>query len=213
MTGTELIQAVRDLLGEDTAAAFTDALILRQVNHAMRYLYTKITEQNENYFATTATINVTSGTERYALPTASRILYIERTDLEEDVIVPFIDLSQRWEYLQADAAVEDSMVIYLLGNQVGILPVPTATVTGLLRVYYVPPVTALVAGTSPPTEWSTDHHEVIAWEAFKRIRVRDKEALAEISPVCDKLERALLDATAMRESQQPQMIVHTDGEW
>lgn len=217
MTGTELIQAVRDLLGEDTPAAFSDALILRQINHAYRELYSEIVENNENYFATTATINWVASTEAYTLPTTSKLLYIEittATGIYKDTKVTFIDLSKRWEYVEPsgiDVNAEVDRKVYLLGNTVGVLPVPTSAVTAAMRVYHVPPLTALVAGTSPPLEWSTDHHEVIAWGALRRLLVRDKEAMAEISPTFNRLKLLLLNATSARETQEPQMIVDTYG--
>lgn len=218
MTGAELTTAVRDLLGEDTAAAFTDPLILRQINHAYRELYAEIVENNENFFATTGTLNYSANTELITLPTNSKILRIEfttATGIPTDRRVTFIDLARRDEFLlQVGSAVvqEYQRRVYLLGNSIGVLPVPTSAVTAALRVYYVPPLTALVAGTSPPLEWSTDHHEVIAWGAYMRLLVRDKEMLAEQRPTFLRLRQLLLNATSAREVQEPQQIVDTYGE-
>lgn len=217
MTGAELTKAVRDLLGEDTEAAFSDALILRQVNHSFKELYAEIVEQNENFFGTTGTLNYSANTERITLPTNSKIIRVEfttATGIAQDTKCTFIDLAKRDEFLNTignTIAYEDDRRIYLFGNQVGVLPIPTAAVTAALRVYYVPPATDLTTVTSPPLEWSTDYHEVIAWGAFRRILVRDKEALAEISPIYNRLRQVLLNATSAREVQEPQQIVDTYG--
>jgi len=217
MNGTEMTTAVRDLIGEDTAAAYTDALILRQINQSYRELYAEIVEQNENYFGAISTsINFVAGTERYTLPTNSKILYVEittATGIARDVRVDWVDLSRRWEYLESSGSLlyNTNTLAYLYGNQIGILPVPTSSVTAALRVWYVPPATALTGATAPPTEWSEDYHEVIVWGAFMRLLMRNKELLAENKPTFLRLRQLLLNATAKRETQEPKRIVDTYG--
>lgn len=217
MNGAELRTAVRDLIGEDTAAAFSDALILRQVNLAYREIYAEIVENNENFFATTALIDYVNGTERYTLPDADKILRVEFTTalgIPADKRAVWIDLALRDDYVgQVGSSVvaEDFRRVYLFGNTIGVVPVPTSTVTGALRVYYAPPATDLTAGTSPPTEWKADYQEVIVWGALMRLLRRDKESMAEISPTYNRLRKLTLGAFSQRETQQPQQIVDLYG--
>jgi len=132
-------------------------------------------------------------------------LLIERIDQDREYEVPFIPYVHRTRYLVA-ASVSLSgyeTKCYILGNTVGFVPVPDSNVTDAIRVTYVPPPTALVSATSPPTEWTTDHHEVIVLAALLRVGIRDRENRKLRVDQYNELKLELLEATAIRQSQEP----------
>lgn len=200
-------------LGEDTPANFSLALRKAFLNMSLLEMYTEIVQQNEDYFATSTTISLVAGTELYTLPLNSRILYVERVD-QAGVAIPLkgVNLTQRWAYLSGSLNLNSDLVYYIAGNQIGFLPVPSQAAANSIRIWHIPPATQLSADADkPPLEWSADHHEVIVVGAFMRAMVRDKDSYEFYKPTFKRLHDSLLAATAVRDTNEPQMVVETDG--
>lgn len=218
MIRSEMVQHVQDLLAESTSStAWNNPTILQRfINLSYQQIYAKIVQTNQKYFMTTATINLVSGTELYALPAPLyRIMKVMRVDLDEPRLLHPIDLMETERYPPGDATDEMLFRYYLQGANIGFLPAPTVTVTAAIKVWYIPSVTVFAIGaggdaSAPPTDWPAEHHEIIPAGAFMRCILRDMKLRSKYVPYYNQLEADLIECISLRDASEPKMIVCTD---
>lgn len=218
MTLGNLRAQVRFLLADPSTGWLSDANLNTQINLAMAAIYQLIVRNNENYFATSGLITLVSGTETYTLPTTTRVLNISRVDQTVEYDLQKIDITERVQYLYptiggTTAANPYGLRYYLLGNTIGLVPVPTEAATDAIRVYHVPSSTALSGDSvSPPLEWPLDQQEVIALGAARRCHIRDKDLRQSIDGMYLEYLKNLMETTSIRSSQDPRMFIDVDRE-
>lgn len=133
----------------------TNATLVDELNSAHRELTAEVGRLDLNYLAVTGTISYVSGTELYALPTTNgvvkKILYVKRTDLSSEKVLTPINFQERGNYiLTSTGATSDNIEehYYLLGTQIGIVPIPTTAATNNITITYIPEATDLTINTS-----------------------------------------------------------------
>jgi hypothetical protein len=205
---------LRIYLDNPSTNSLTSARAFTIINNSYFQLYNMIIRNNQNFFAATQNITFVADTERYTPGTAmSRLLLVERIDQTHEYEVPHIPYTHRSRYLVVSGGTESGYAskYYIFENKIGIVPIPTAAVTNALRLTYVPNPTLLTTGVSPPTEWPTDLHEVIVLGALLRVGIRDREERKLRQDMYNELKLALLEATAMRQSQELKTFEEADG--
>lgn len=215
MTLSEMRTFVLGVLGEASTGWYTATILNSHINASLRELYCEMVQASENYFVTTGTVSLVANTETYTLPAGThKLIMVERTDLGQEVAVYPIDYTQRTKYLTSSSNQLSGQITtryYLRGNNLGIVPVPTAASTNAIRLSYTPTATNLVAdGDAPPLEWPELHHEVICWGAVVRLVMRDKALYQQFSPNFDRLRGLLIADAQRRITQEPRMILDTD---
>jgi hypothetical protein len=127
--------------------------LIRYANIAYRDLYNIIIQTNNQYFTTSATINVVGGTETYALP--SNFYKLDGVDLQIDASQPkfltlrpfmFAERNKFRSGLAFTAAPYGNVYKYLLvGNNIKFLPIPNQSST--VYLWYTPAPTVITAFT------------------------------------------------------------------
>ena len=130
-----------------------DSELIRYANIAYRDLYNIIIQANNQYFTTSATINVVGGTETYALP--SNFYKLDGVDLQIDASQPkfltlrpfmFAERNKFRSGLAFTAAPYGTVYKYLLvGNNIKFLPIPNQSST--VYLWYTPAPTVITAFT------------------------------------------------------------------
>ena len=130
-----------------------DSELIRYANIAYRDLYNIIIQANNQYFTTSATINVVGGTETYALP--SNFYKLDGVDLQIDASQPkfltlrpfmFAERNKFRSGLAFTAAPYGNVYKYLMvGNNIKFLPVPNQSST--VYLWYTPSPTVITSFT------------------------------------------------------------------
>lgn len=205
----------RDALGEDVAQYWTDAMLIRAINGAMREVYAEIVQSNKGFFETTTIISSAVDTELYTFPTGCwKINMVERSDLSPKVNILPIDLTEKNRYSRDRVGFSPGRERYFIsGNKIGIAPVPDST-SYQYTVWYVPTPT-LLSGASDtlPTEFLDLHHEVIVWGALIRLAMRDRELYKLWEPNYSRLWALLKTDTQNRQVQAPMQTIDGDADF
>lgn len=212
---------VRTLLDEDLAEFWSDAQINVFINRSFKTVYTTIAQSQRGYFETTALLNYTANQELIPLAGIAplgfiRLSLLERVDLPPNQTLLPIDISEKNDYADSPGAGDSRGYekYFMSGNNVGIAPVPPGNITGVLKVWFVPVPANLVAdGDTFPLDLTDVHHECIAQGAYMRCCQRDKQLLAIVSPMYDKLLALCEQDTQTRIGQEPRRIIDTDKNW
>lgn len=184
----------------------TNATIIDNLNGAQHEMVNAIEEFDQNFFATSGTISYVSGTEVYPLPTTNGVvrktLRIIRTDLAYEKPLYKINLQDRTQYLINTSSNIDTRNTdeywYLFGTNIGIVPIPTATITNNIKVHYVPEATNMTLDTSTAII-PDSYFDVLCYTAAIR------SSLAVV-PIQQKLWNQMMSTIRSRDSSEPRMI-------
>lgn len=214
MTIDQMEALLRVYLNNPSTNSLSSANAFLLINAAYKSLYNRIVKNNENFFVTRTSYSLVASTELYTLTAFGRVVLVERVDLTQEFIVPFIPYSQRTRYLVPSGQTVDGYdsKVYLLGGQFGIVPVATAASANAIRVTTATPAVSLTTGQSPPTTWTDDHHEVIVLEALLKAGIRDREERALRIRERDEALENLITFTSIRQAQEPKAFEQPEEE-
>lgn len=215
MTLLELRTMVRDLLGEPTAAYWTDAMITNFINRAALEVYAEVAQSGKGFFETSANITAVVNQELYTLPTGLwKINLVERSDLTPKINVLPIDIVEKNRYSKDRIGFSPGRERYFLsGNSLGIAPTPDTT-AAIYKVWYIPTMTVMALDADTlPTEFRDLHHDVIVWGALLRASMRDRELYRMWEPNFQRLWLLLKSDTSARQTQAPMQIIDMDADF
>jgi hypothetical protein len=158
VTIATLLADVRALY-EIRSISLDDALLCRWINQSIAYLFDIIVSVAPDYFLSSDTIAVVSGTDTYSLPTQIADFYRGHGAdvlLESGTYWPLRQYSHEERLLFARTTVSRGDQLYrYMGSNLVLSPVPSWS--GTIRVWYVPTAPVLHAGDVPsaPTTAST----------------------------------------------------------
>lgn len=191
------------------AGRTTNATLVDELNGAQRELTAEIEEEDLNYFAVTGTISYAADTELYDLPsvngTVKKVLYVKRTDLENEKELYPVNLQDRDKYLlQTTNVTADNLdeFYYLLGMQIGILPIPASAVTNNITIHYVPEATDLTLDTSTIL-LPDDFRELWVYKAA--LGLTDDPAVAQKYQI---LHNVMLQTLGPRQLQEGRRVIY-----
>lgn len=108
---------------------------MRMLNRAQEHYWQIVVESYQSYFMTTGTISYLEDQELYTLPAGcERIILAARTDYDPPRNVDETSLNYRFKYINLNDGYNR---YYFQGNQIGILPVPSADNSECLTLWYV----------------------------------------------------------------------------
>lgn len=188
-----------------------DAMKVDDLNNAQRQIVNKIHSYDENYFATTGTISYQSGTELYAFPTTNgvirKVLLVRRTDTTNEKVLTPITFQKRDKYLLTTTSINTSYlkeVYYLLGNYIGIVPIPTTTATSNVTIHYVPEATDFTTDSSTSV-LSDDWYDLLCYTAA----IKGTDDL-QIHAEQQRLWNEMLTTISDRQVQEPRYVHNMD---
>lgn len=206
---------VRDILGEDSAAFWSDAMLNRFINRAAKEVYATIIQFHEDYFVTSGNISYVASTELYALPNSgnvAKVVLVERVDATYKINLLPIPVVRKNDFQYSGIATPSGNERYfLVGSQIGFAPIPTTSITNAVKVWYLPPLADLASdSTTFAVEFTDLHHEVVAWGAVLRAAARDKQMYSLHQPHFDRLWQTMINDMTARQDQEPKKIIPID---
>lgn len=160
MTCQKLIERIRYRIGEwrdgvalaDQERRYRNSVILAYADDAQKEVARKLRQAQQHYLAAVATISYVASTKDYALPPRCvRVVGLERTDSDPDVILGLISL--HGEHALDEATVSGTWFEgwRLFGDFIRISPTPEASETDNINVFCIvgPPTMQYGTGASP----------------------------------------------------------------
>lgn len=158
----QMITQVRRYLNEPTANKWTDAEIADYLNYSQDYLEALIIQAWEDYFMKTYTFSYVASTAEYDLPFDFKIAKrVERQGLGTIKEIWPADLKDRGSIQISDSTTWGTSGGYeyytLIGNQIKIMPTPSASTSDAVKMWYIPRLIGMhygtaTAGTAPATQ-------------------------------------------------------------
>lgn len=151
-----LRQQTRTYLDEVVQADWTDTEVDREINVGYMKVYSAVCTVYEDYYSTTATANLVANQQEYALPSnfyKIRRLQVNYNPDADPVVfkralpVPLDSILQSLDGSVAGIMTTRNSAYYLRGQILGLLPVPTASATGGLALWYIKIVSELSSST------------------------------------------------------------------
>lgn len=162
--------------------------------------------------ATLETLTVVSGTSTMALPTGTHkvinVFYMDDEDESYEWIA--ITPSQQHVYRAKIDRSSKQLAYYLRGENMVMVPTPNWSDSTHVFIEYVPIVTAMAVDADVPTAIPDMHRELIAYEAF--VRLKEKEGVVPIQTSYDKWRQLRAAFEASMESRQMQRSRHLTGD-
>lgn len=210
---------VRDIINEDSAVRYSDAMLNRVINRVAKMAYSKIVEQNELHFATLAQITQVSGTQEYTLPSSGgtmKVLLVERTDQGVRRQLGNIPLVLRASYMEGSILAQQfTDRWYLSGTKIGFAPIPTTSPsTPNIDIIHIPPLADLGTDAAElPLDWPDPHHNVIIFQSAMWALTRDKALAAIYAPLAQQSWDLMVEDMSSRQSQEPKRIIPVDDDY
>lgn len=221
MTLAQLRARTRFFIDEPTQQNFADADINIALNVAQQEVAREIIQVNEDFFVgapvALTTVNLQ---ELYALHSDSngqcdviKLKRLERSDTGE--VLPSIDQNEKSIYgqnvppLVNTAGAGSGLSWYLLGNSIGLTPIPTGASIPL-QYYYVPRLTDMV-NDADYSLIPTEFHDLMAIRAGIDCQIKDEADTTQLEmrwrERIDQLKRAARD----RQIQDPKHVRRTSA--
>ena len=196
ITVADMIINARQRANMENTNFVTDAEVVNYIDRAWRELYDLITTEGSSnmYFLSQATLNITSGTDSYALPTD--FYKLKGIDLPIDTNAPItlmpFNFNERNRGKNSFFNINATRIYrYMLaGNYVKFIPIPQTTVAA--NLWYVPVPPKLVAG-APGAGEANSIDSVNGWDEYittdAAIQMLAKEESDTTNLRADKQER------------------------
>jgi hypothetical protein len=221
MTLSELQTAVRQRADMVNSTFVTDAELTSYIHQSAYELYdVLITKYGNDYFTSSTDIATNGTSTKYSLPTDFyKLLGVDlllSANADSYITLKPFTFSDRNRYsvpnLQSFYGVTN-LRYRLNGDQLWMTPTPSAGQT--LRVYYVPRMTALSAG-SDKLEGVSGWTEYVIVDAVIKCKLKEEsDASAEMALKAALLQR-ITDAASSRDAGSPAVVVDTqwnEGWW
>jgi hypothetical protein len=213
-TFTDIKNRLSALLDDESTDFYTTTDRETAVNAAYFELYDMACRNTDGQGveATIANLTVVAGTATAALPSGTHkvinIFYKE----SEDETYEWVAISPAGQHVYRSKIDRDSkqLAYYMRGNNIVMVPTPNWSDATKVFIEYVPEATAMTAGTDEPTSVPLMHRELIAYEAF--IRLKEKEGVVPIQTTYDKWRQLRAAFEVSMESRQLQRSRHLNGD-
>lgn len=202
VTAATLITDMRYELEDTGSDAYTDAEMLVYINDAQRALSRRVAATWPAYWRGTGetyvtTTDIVADTAEYTLPVALYMVdLVTFTDSDDDtVVLDPISLEETIEH--AAPGVEPADGYYLLNNKLVLFPTPDTSVTGGLKIYYVPRPTNLTV-TSGNVLMADVWGDWVKGYVLLKCRARHGEEVGTVAAFFERFQ-AELDALVKRQ--------------
>lgn len=217
ITLAELRTQSRQRADMENSNFVSDTELNSYINNSIAELHDIMAEAyGSDYFVTTDTFSVVSGTDTYALPTDFYIL--KGVDLQLDnqdfiTVKPF-NFNERNRYSELgvwDLAGVTNVRYRIIGNNIVFNPVPDRNVT--IKLWYVPVATKLVADGDTLDDFNAFSEYVIVDAAIKMMQ-KEESDVSVLAAQKMALEKRIRDRAQIRDAGSPKSIsdIYAEGD-
>ena len=209
MTSAQLLTLLKDVLKADNDTIWTDAELYRYLTYAQQDIMAKMVEQDQNWFEATSSVDITSGTQEYSLPSdifLGKVTVIEFIDRNDNYYpMEKIKKSKR-EVTNGTARFYATQltipVYYITGTKIGISPTPNETRTGAILITYIQSPSDIASNVQPTLP--AMFHPLAAYRAAILAKgVKDDDDIENLVFVTSELETTLFRAFIDRATEAP----------
>lgn len=211
---------------DETATDFITTIELdRYINQGLRYVYGKIAQRFEDYFVVPGTvgndglISTVSGTQAYDLPDdLMKIVRVEHraagdTNDNNWRRMERLNISNDRldDYYPVREGYSPSFGYFVGGNKVYLRPVPTTAFS--VRIWFVPRVTVLSAGSDIPGVPDEFQELIAEYAALQCLRKSGEGIYKEASDIFQLELQNMIENIEVRDQQAEQMVITDDSDW
>lgn len=215
MTKSELIIDLKNLIGPGIEV--DDSGLTTWVNDAYLQIIDAVSEANPDYFAKAATADTEDARQEYPLP----------DDFERALMVN-IQIDGTWRRCRPLGTINDVAVhadttslqgytwadprYYILGSNIGFLPIPDETSNENIKLWYVYTPTELDANSDEPA-FPKKYHHMIKLGAYANYLDQDDEHVAaeNMRRRFDRRIEQMVDSMSSNQLDEPKSIMITNG--
>ena len=216
-----LREYARQKADEEATGFISNAELNRYVNQSVLFVYGKIVQRFELYFAVKGTvgnggyISVLPSTNEYSLPaTCLKVVRVERrntNDANENNWRKLLRLNigndQINDFFPIREGRDQGFGYFISGDKIYLRPVPASGFD--MRLWFVPKVSELVNDVDVPAVPSEYHGLIAEYAAIQMLRKSGEEIWKESSEIFAQELANMLDTVEFR-SQEPEQMIVTD---
>jgi len=218
---SDLRDSARSKADEEATGFIDNTELNRYINQGMRFVYGKIVERFEYFFAVKGTvgnggyISVSANDNEYDLPaTMLKLIRVERrntNDSNENNWRKLMRLNlgndQINDFFPVREGRDQGFGYFVAGNKLYLRPVPASGFD--LRLWFIPKATELSLDSDEPSV-PGEYHELIAeYASIQMLRKSGEGIWKEASEIFSQELTHMLD-TVVHRSQEPEQMVVTD---
>jgi hypothetical protein len=216
MTTAQIVSDLKDLIGPGIDVS--DAGLKNWVNDAYFYVCDAITQINPHFFAKSALTSTMASQQEYALPSDFDKLLIANIDYgsgwvralplknagDIGVLADSTTMTQGYDQSQP--------YYYILGNNIGFMPVPETTTSNKIRLWYSYIPSELDDADSPLIP--TKYHRYLKYFSYANYLDQDDEHVAaeRLRQRYDVIIERIATAMEHRDEDQPRSVEITHGQ-
>lgn len=200
-----LITKIRRKADIENSNVCTDAELITYINSAFKEMYNAIVLKYENYYVTSGSISVVSGTATYALPADFlKLLGIDRGSSGSVISLKPYAFQQRNSHGGAGGFYVNERYRYILqGANVKFVPTPTTTET--LTIWYVPVPTAITS-SAQTVDMINGFDEFITEECAGQVMRKQNLGGEEYFAKARLKKAEIIEFCAMRDANEPDSV-------
>ena len=195
----EIREAVRDDVEEETAAFWSDDLLNRYINRALRWVRSEISQLDEDFFDRQKVVTYPANSREVDLtelgfqdPPAAFLAAFDITDdVDRGTSMDHVNIFAEGLYRSSDEAFADlaGPAYYLTGGEggqpvMGYRPIPQSNRS--IRIYYRASTNRLRADNDTP-DVPVDFHECIVLQAVILAKAREESPLRDYKELRDRV--------------------------
>lgn len=215
MTKAQLIVDLQNLIGPGIEV--DNSGLLTWLNDSYLQIVDAISEANPDYFTKSATADTEDGRQEYELP----------DDFERAIMVN-LQIDGTWRRVRPLGSVNDVETLadttslnnytiddpryYIVGGNIGFVPIPTETANENIKLWYVYTPTELTADSDEPA-FPKKYHHLIKFGAYANYLDQDDEHVAaeNMRRRFDKRVEQMVDSMTQNQLDEPKSVLVTTG--
>lgn len=180
ITKAQLIVDLKNMIGPGVEV--DNSGLLTWLNDAYLYMVDEITKNNPDYFTKSSVTNIVADQQEYDLPTDFDKALMVNIKLNDTWFkaLPFHNINSVPIHSRTDSTqgfTSSAPHYYIIGDNIGFMPIPETAVTGGIKVWYVYTPSELSADSDEPA-FSKKFHHIIKYGAYANYLDQDDEHVA-----------------------------------
>lgn len=210
MTRAEILNDLKAMIGRGSQA--TDAQLNTWINSSYMMMVDEVSSGNPVFFVKSSTTSVIQNQREYELPSdfESIIMVNIKYDSEWQRVYPMPNVNYVPIHARTDSSVGFTQAdpqYYILGEEIGIMPIPDQTVTDGLKIWYAYTPLELTSDSSEP-DLPKKYHHIIKYGAYaNHLDLDDEHVAAErMRQRFDNYVDKMVQQLSVRQHDQPKSV-------
>lgn len=210
MNRSELVTDLKNMIGPGVEV--DNSGLITWINDSYLAMVDEIATAQPDYFVKSSTASIVANVQEYELPTdfESLIMVNVKYDTEWRRAMPmpninFVPIHARTNSNQGFSEADPQY--YILGTEIGLMPIPTSTVTDGLKIWYAYTPLELTSDSQEP-DIPKKYHHIIKYGAYANYLDQDDEHVAaeRMRQRFDERVQRMMENLSVRQHDQPKSV-------